>query len=226
MSTHGEAHPIFAHMTVYLLPGVGCDRRMYDRIDLPQQYAVVRLEWPVFTGTDTLARIAARMRPQVNADEPHILVGVSMGGMVAQELAALTNPQKVVLISSWTGPQEWTPFVRMSAQLGLHGLIRDWTMRAAWPIKEYLAPRGNDVDQLLWDMACKQTAKQLRHGTGAILRWKGSPWKGHVVRIHGDRDVVTPLRFPVDHLLPGATHVLVMTHAPEVSRLLQHAIEA
>ena len=211
-------------MIIYALPGVGCDHRLYDLIEWPEGHQVVKLDWPPFMKNDTLAAIAGRMVPQIDATQPHMLIGVSMGGMVAQELAALTHPRKVVLISSWTGPQEWTPFVRMCAFLRLHVLIREWTMRAFWPLKRRLAPRPNMVEQLLWDMACQQTARQMRYGVGAVLRWKGSPWKGPVVRIHGDKDLITPLRFQVDHLVPGGPHVMVMTAPAEVSRILRREL--
>lgn len=213
-------------MTVYLLPGVGCDHRLYDRLELPVGHRVVKLDWPEFEEVDTLAAIAKRLCPLVDATEPHVLVGVSMGGMVAQELAALTRPTKVVLISSWTGPQEWTPFIRLSAQLRLNTLIRDWTMRAVWPLKKLIDRREDQVDGLLWDMARLQTARQLRYGTAAILRWQGSPWQGPLVRIHGDKDIVTPLRFPVDHLVKGGQHVMVLTRPQEVGRLLAEAVNA
>lgn len=211
-------------MTIYLLPGVGCDHRLYDRLELPAGHQVVKLDWPAFEDDDTLARIAERLLPRVSPDGPHVLVGVSMGGMVAQELALLTKPVKVVLISSWTGPEEWPPFVKVSAKLGLYRTIRDWSMRAVWPLKRLVDRRESSVDELLWDMACQQTARQLRNGTGAILRWKGSRWKGPVVRIHGDKDIVTPLRFPVDHLVKGGQHVMVLTRPREVSRLLAGAL--
>jgi pimeloyl-ACP methyl ester carboxylesterase len=206
-------------MTIYLLPGVGCDARLFERLDLPG-FDVVKLEWPRFEAQDTLAGIAERIRAQVRAGEPHVLVGVSMGGMVAQELALLTKPEKVVLISSWKGPQEWPMHVRWGARLGLHRVIREWTMRASWPVKRLMDPREGAVDRLLWDMALAQSARQLRHGTAAIMRWHGSRWQGPLVRIHGDRDIVTPLRFPVDHVVKGGQHVMVLTKAAEVSHLL------
>lgn len=211
-------------MIIYALPGVGCDHRLYDRIEWPAEHKVIKLDWPPFVANDSLPAIAERMAAKISADEPHMLVGVSMGGMVAQELAALTHPRKVVLISSWTGPQEWTPFVRMSARLGLFRTIRDWSMRAVWPVKRLVDRRENKVDELLWNMARDQSAQQLRRGTGAVLRWKGSPWDGPLVRIHGDRDLVTPLRFPVDHLVQGGQHVMVLTRAPEISRILRSEI--
>lgn len=210
-------------MKLYLLPGVGCDGRLFDRLDL-SGVDVVRLNWPRFEADDTLPRIAARMQDAVRADEPHVIAGVSMGGMVAQELALITRPHKVVLISSWTGPQEWPLFVRVNARLRAHRLIREWSVRAAWPLKRLIDRREAGIDRLLWDMARKQGATQLRLGTDAILRWKGSRWTGPLVRIHGDKDIVTPLRFPVDHLVKGGQHVMVLTRADEVSRLLRSAI--
>jgi pimeloyl-ACP methyl ester carboxylesterase len=212
-------------MKVYLLPGVGCDARLFDRIQLGA-HEVTKLEWPEFTAGITLADIARALSGQVDKSRPHVLVGVSMGGMVAQELAVLTNPEKVVLISSWTGPQEWPFYVRAGAALGFPGLIREWSMRMVWPLKRLIDRRSSEIDQLLWDMAVKQSARKLRLGTTAVLRWKGSTWKGRVIRIHGDKDIVTPLRFQVDHLVKGGQHVMVLTRADEVSRLLLEAISS
>lgn len=210
-------------MKVYLLPGVGCDERLFQRLDL-DGLDVVKLNWPRFTHDSTLTSIAEEIATRVDRGQPHVLAGVSMGGMVAQELAALTHPRKVILISSWTGPKEWPPFVRISARLGLSAFIREWTMRLAWPLKRVIDRRAADIDALLWDMAEQQGAGQIRHGTQAILRWEGSPWKGPLVRIHGDKDIVTPLRFPVDHVIDGGQHVMVLTRAAEVSELVRAAI--
>lgn len=208
-----------------MLPGVGCDARLFDRIRL-EEHEVIKLEWPEFTRGGTLADIAHGLSEQVDKSRPHALVGVSMGGMVAQELAVLTNPEKVVLISSWTGPQEWPGLVRLNRYLGLHWFIREWSVRAVWPLKRLIDRREQSIDVLLLDMARKQGALQLRRGTDAIMRWKGSTWTGSLIRIHGDKDIVTPLRFPVDHLVKGGQHVMVLTRADEVSRLLREVLSS
>jgi pimeloyl-ACP methyl ester carboxylesterase len=212
-------------MTLYLLPGVGCDGRLFDRLDL-EGIDAVKLTWPRFQKGGTLKAIAEEVSERVAKDQPHIIAGVSMGGMVAQELAAITHPQKVILISSWTGPHEWNLFTRMNSKLGLHNLIQDWSVRAVRPVKAFIDPREKSIDRLLLDMAIEQGASQLRRGTAAIMRWKGSPWQGPLVRIHGDKDIVTPLRFPVDHVVKGGQHVMVLTQAEEVGRALRAAISA
>jgi pimeloyl-ACP methyl ester carboxylesterase len=212
-------------MTLYLLPGIGCDHRLYDRWNV-DGLVVRKLDWPDFPRGCTLASIAREMSAQVDRSEPHILAGVSMGGMVAQELAAITKPEKVVLISSWTGPHEWPLFVRISARLQLYRFITHFTAWATWPVKRVLGRRDRAMDKLLWEMARKESVRKIRIGTGAILRWKGSPWTGPVVRIHGDRDIVVPLRFPVDHVVHGGPHIMVLTRAEEVTRLLRAALTA
>ena len=210
-------------MLVYLLPGIGCDERLFSRLHLPGHEVRV-LEWPPFPRDCTLAGLAAEMARQVDAAQPHVLAGVSMGGMVAQELGVLTAPAQVVLISTWTGPQEWPWHVRWAKRLHLWNLVRERSMRWVWPLKRYLGPRPKEIDQLLWDMAVSQGAAKIRNGLKAVLRWQGSPWKGPVFRIHGDNDHVIPLRFHVDHVVKGGEHIMVLTKAGEVGRAVGHAL--
>lgn len=212
-------------MMLYLLPGVGCDARLFSQLDLGGVEMKV-LEWPPFPKGCTLAQLAAKLRPLVDASEPHILGGVSMGGMVAQELALLTNPQKVILISTWTGPQEFPAYVRVAKALGLAHLISGFSMRATWPFKMMLGRRDKATDQLLFEMAIKQTGTKIRHGVEAVLRWEGSRWNGPVVRIQGNSDRVTPLRFPVDYMVQGGPHIMVLVRASEVSSAIRAAVNA
>lgn len=210
-------------MTLYLLPGVGCDKRLFERLALPG-IDVVYLEWPPFTKGCTLKELAATMRSGVDETKPHVLGGVSMGGMVAEELALLTKPEKVILISTWTDPREFPIYDRLAGMLGLTWIIGSFTMWAAWPLKRILGQRDRKTDRLLWDMAKRQTSAKIRHGVEAVLRWKGSRWKGPVARIHGSNDHVIPLRFPVDQIVVGGAHIMVLERAQEISDFILAAM--
>lgn len=213
-------------MDVYLLPGLGTDRRLFSRLDL-EGLPVHHLEWPDYKRGCTLADVALQLRDQVDADRPHILAGVSMGGMVAQELAALTTPKRVVLISSWTGPHEWPWSTRLGARLQVQRVITEITMRGTWPLKQFLVGKGDkEIDRLLFEMACAEGAHKVRYGLNAIFRWKGSPWKGPLTRIHGETDRVTPLRFPVDHKIPNGNHSMVIHKAEEVGQAFREVLRA
>ncbi len=210
-------------MDVYLLPGVACDRRLFEKFELPG-HDLFPLDWPRIEPNHSLADIARTLSERIDRSKPHVLLGVSMGGMVAQELALLTDPRKVILVSSITGPQEWPALLRNSRRFRLHNLITNFTMHATWPIRQWWNKGDPEIAKILFDMAVKQTAQQIRVSAGAILRWKGSQWKGPIVRIHGDRDTLLPLRFPVDHVVKGGSHVMMITRPKEIARIVQQVI--
>jgi len=208
-------------MHVYLLPGIACDHHLFDRIDL-HGFDVVKLDWPRFKKGCSLADIAKDLLPLVDITQPHVLAGVSMGGMVAQELAVLTNPLKVVLISTWTHPREWPWFVRLGARTGAAALINGTTMRLSWPVKRVLGSRDAATDRFLMDMAWKEGPEQIRRGADAVLHWKGSSWTGPTVRIHGGHDALMPIgNLTADHVIADGTHTMVWGQAQAVSAALR-----
>jgi pimeloyl-ACP methyl ester carboxylesterase len=104
-------------------------------------------------------------------------------------------------------------------------VITEATMRGTWPLKQWLVGKGDkQIDRLLFDMACAEGAHKVRYGMDAIFRWKGSPWKGPLTRIHGEADRVIPLRFPVDHLIPNGNHSMVIHKADEVGEALRKVL--
>lgn len=106
---------------------------MYDRFDL-EGVDVSKLDWPPFPKGCTLAEIAQAMSTEVDRSEPHILAGVSMGGMVAQELIARSPRQVQALVLAATSPAFGSPggawqaeflrsrFAPLDAGLGMAGL--------------------------------------------------------------------------------------------------------
>lgn len=211
-------------MKVYLLPGIACDHRLFDRIDL-NGFDAVKLDWPHFRDGCDLADIAKDLAPAVDATQPHVLVGVSMGGMVASELALITKPERVVLISTWTGPSEWPWFVRWSARMHAEVLINSLTMRLAFPARRLLGARDEATDRFLMAMALKAGPTEIRRATRAILQWKGSRWNGPTVRIHGAKDALMPLPLVrADHVVPDGTHAMIYCQPEAVSAALRTAL--
>lgn len=216
-------------MRLYCLPGLGVAHRLYDRCDFGI-HPINWLDWPVMPVGSMLEDYARVMATQVDAAEAHVLIGTSMGGMVAQEMAAITRPQRVIIISSWKGPQEIPWLIRAIRTLRLERLLTDWTMRRFVPtlrmMRWKLGAEKEDAQRLVGTMMNAWPAAQIRVMVRAALAWKGAEVKD-LVHIHGDRDALMPVRCIKDAIvIKVGTHMMVYTMAGEVSAAVRSALSA
>ena len=88
---------------VYLMPGLSASPLIFERIRLPEdQFETIRLEWEIPHDGESLSQYAKRMAAKVTHENP-VLIGVSFGGILVQEMAQFLKPLKVIIISSVTG---------------------------------------------------------------------------------------------------------------------------
>ena len=204
----------------YLIPGLGADERVFRRLVLPQPAVV--LPWLVpQSAAETLAHYAARLAETVPPEQPCWLVGVSCGGLLAQEIGRLRPLARVVLISSLGSPAELPPLLRLARATGLHrlvpfGLLGRLPQLARW----FFGVCGGREYRLLAAILRDTDPAFARWATAQLLAWRGPGLPG-TVRLHGTRDRLLPaagahIHYPV----PGAGHFLIVSHAGRVGEVL------
>src|SRR3546814_1935076 len=107
---------------IYLLPGMGADHRLFSRLDLPGLNPKV-LQWVPPGEGDSLGDYAKKLQPQITSTEDAVLLGVSLGGMLAVELARLARFRKIILISSAKTCLEIPFYFRKAGKAGWHRWI-------------------------------------------------------------------------------------------------------
>ncbi|HEY9249556.1 MAG TPA: alpha/beta hydrolase [Rariglobus sp.] len=185
---------------IHVLPGMGADSGLFTGSwrRLPD---AVFVDWPAYSGERTLAEIAARVVGEYDIADESVVVGTSLGGMVACEIARLRRLRRLVLIGSALHPDEINPLL-----LALRPLAR-------------IAP----VDLLQWSASSvpDELARMFRRADPAFMRaaiaalstWAGiDPTLPAPLRIHGKNDRVIPPPRHADLLLDGG-HLIVVTHA-------------
>ncbi|HMQ77269.1 MAG TPA: alpha/beta hydrolase [Flavobacteriales bacterium] len=213
-------------MDVHLIPGLGADHRLFAKLRLPGHHLIAH-DWPVMPKGSTLADFASVLAAQVDAERPHALVGVSMGGLVAQELAALTGPQRVVIISSWKGPHEMPAPIKVLRGTHPEKLLSRAFIQRTKPFLRWQMGANTPEDVALLDALLEvHTAAQLQVQVAAVLQWNGPPRAvPGLVHLHGDRDHLMPLGPIRDAVVvKGGGHLMVHTLAPTISALVQRAL--
>jgi len=90
---------------IHLLPGMGADHRMY-----PAPWAALpncRIhDWPAYHGEDSINALARRVIAEQEIKDGDTIVGSSLGGMVACEIAGLRRLDWVFLLGSGKNRRE------------------------------------------------------------------------------------------------------------------------
>ncbi len=215
-------------LPLILLSGMGADERVF-RLQRDKFPSLSLPGWiPPQRGED-LPRYAQRMAEHVDPGGPCFVGGVSLGGMIAIEMARFLDCRGCFLIASVRSPRELP-----------------WRARVMKPVALLLPPGSGGLPPLASKIALgvagrflgpvsKSLLRQLADADRHFLRWASMAllrWKPHedslaipIRQIHGDRDHVLPhsLTTP-DRLVRGGGHVLPMTHANEVNEFLREGM--
>ena len=187
---------------IHAIPGMGADRRMYPApwSSLPDFLAH---DWVRHSDERSLGEVAQSMCKARAIQDGDVIVGSSLGGMVACEMTKIRSIPALYLIGSAVRKEEVSLLLAF-----LHPLAR------VAPI-EWLSYSAGKVPMELAQMFAGIEASFVRAMCSAIFQWDGlGVTSTKVFRIHGEHDLVIPPPKEADLLLDGG-HLISMTHAEE-----------
>lgn len=209
-------------MDIHLIPGLGTDHRIFDHL-LPAVSGRHAHDWPIMATGSTLRHFAEALAERIDAGRPHVLIGMSMGGMVVQELAALTKPTQVVIISSWKGPQEMPPPIRLLRGRHPERLISRRFLQHSLPLIRWeMGVEAPESAALFDHFLALHTIEQLKVQVNACLEWEGPAVPvQNLIHIHGDHDRLMPMEYIVGaEVVEGGTHFMTYDRGAQVSAMI------
>jgi len=216
-----------AGLVFYLIPGLGADERVFRRLHLVGTVRV--LDWlPPQSATEPLAHYAARLAEAVPVGEECWLVGVSFGGILAQEVARLRPRARVVLISSLASPVELPFTLRLARATRLYRLFPPQALKLMPRVAQWFFGARNGPEYKLLHQIIQGTDPVFAQwAIRQLLQWPGIAAAQPAVRLHGTRDRLLPARdVSVEHRLTHGGHFMIVSHAAEISRILNQLAAA
>ena len=212
-------------MNVYFISGLGADCRIFDHISLPNGFTKVYLDWIKPIKRESLEAYAIRLAENIEHKEKFVLIGLSMGGMVATEIAAKYQPKLTILISSVPSSNNLPARFKTVYKLRLHKLVPISLIKAGTVVKRLFTIETQKDKALLRRIIKDSDPVFIRWAMNAILEWDHSPTVPSLYHIHGSRDEILPLRFTKpSHIIDGGTHMMVITKATEINNLINEAL--
>jgi esterase/lipase len=212
---------------IYLVPGLAASSDIFEYLEIPQDNLELHyLNWLVpLSQNESIYEYAKRMCALIKHENP-VLVGVSFGGIMVQEMSKIISVKKIIIISSVKSKNELPKrlkFARVSKAYKIFPTkvftnIENYTKYAfgnnikkrVQLYSKYLAMR--DKDYLPWAL----------HN---VLNWQQENPPNDIVHIHGNKDRIFPIKNVKNcTVMEGGTHVMILNKAKHISQLLVEVI--
>ncbi len=226
---------------LYCIPGMGTDARIFSQI-------VPLLRWSgeicylpylePLSGGEALEDYAARLYAECIAPreaargegaEKPILLGMSLGGMVACELSQIMPYRRLLLVSTVKNRQEQPPYFPLLRALPAHRLVpASFTKRFGPAVARWMRAFDDSFLDDYFEMMRSMSDAHLAWGRRAAVSWRGLPagfLPENCAHLHGTRDhIFNYKRIKNADILEGGTHNMIMERADEVARWLNERL--
>lgn len=208
-------------MKVYALSGLGADERLFQNLNLPNNFELVPLSWIAPGSSGSITDYASRILTYYQLEEDSVILGVSFGGMIAQELAQQSNVKALVLISTMTDRADMPIALKTAAAARIHPILKkDFLTGLAW-LGDKFTSKSKEGRDLFYKMLRESNPEVLSFGARVILDWKPPQISVPYIRIHGDRDRVFPLKKEWKaEVVKGGNHFMIFDKGLEISKIL------
>ncbi|MDM9630576.1 alpha/beta fold hydrolase [Robiginitalea aurantiaca] len=194
------------------MPGLAASPKIFEYIKLPtSQFEVHYLDWFPPSPQMDLTDYARMMAEKVTHEDP-VLVGVSFGGMLIQEMAQFLNPRKLIVISSIKCRKEMPRRLLLARYTSLHKLLPTGVITNLETLTRFAFGDAVRKRLKLYERYLGIRDKEyLNWALDAIVNWEREEPEAGLVHIHGDQDAVFPFAYLGPCLcVKGGTHTMII----------------
>jgi pimeloyl-ACP methyl ester carboxylesterase len=212
-------------MKVYFISGIAADSRVFKHIRVPAGFEAVYIDWIRPYSNESLSDYAIRLAKKINTEESFCLIGLSLGGIVASEIAVRTHPRAVIIIGSVPVYTQLPGYYKWVRRLKLHKLVPGSLYKNAAIVKHFFKREDEEDKKDIYRMVRATDPAFIRWGINAVLNWTNNQLPPSLTHIHGTRDEVFPFAFTSpSHVIPKGDHMLVISHPNEINLILKEVL--
>lgn len=214
---------------VYFMPGLAASPAIFENIHLPEDtFDCFYLEWLLPKSVnEPLSTYAARVAKGIKHDGA-ILIGVSFGGVLVQEMAKLVNVRKVIIISSVRCNAEFPRRMVFAKRTHIYSIFPTGMMQNIEWLARFSVGNGKLAKRvkLYEKFLAVRDKKYLDWAFKSIINWDCETPNMEVIHIHGDEDEVFPPKYLTSFIpVPGGTHIMILNKAKWLNEHLPELIK-
>lgn len=197
---------------VYFMPGLAASSAIFERIELSEvDFETILLEWEIPIDKESLSDYAKRMAQKITHENP-VLIGVSFGGILVQEMAKFVNARKVIIISSVKSNQEFPKKIKIAKVSHAYKLLPlNLLLNLENLIQFTFGEKANKKIELYRKFLSVRDIRYLQWAIQNVVSWERIIPDKSVIHIHGDADDVFPIQYIKDCIVvKGGSHIMIL----------------
>lgn len=197
---------------VYFMPGLAASSTIFENIKLPEaQFETTLLEWCLPLENESLEDYALRITKEIKHENP-VLIGVSFGGILVQEMALHIKTRKVIIISSVKSNKEFPRRMKVAKSTKVYKLFPTSLLSNVEALAKFSF--GNTISkrlQLYEKFLQVRDKKYLDWAIENVILWKRDNPAENIIHIHGLQDEIFPSKY-ITNFIPvkGGTHIMIL----------------
>lgn len=211
--------------TIYCISGLGADEGVFQYLDLSFATPIF-IQWIEPLENETLAEYALRLKQKFIHEENPVILGLSLGGMIATEISKTIPGAKTIIISSAKTKNEIPFHLKTFRYLPLYKILPEWSIRRHSKMREYfLGAKKEKAKNYVKHVAKHADGNFYKWAIGAILNWQNQTIPSNVVHLHGTKDKLLPYKFvKTDITVNDGGHLMIIEQANKVSELIKEIL--
>jgi pimeloyl-ACP methyl ester carboxylesterase len=218
---------------IYAIPGLGTDERVFSKLfpllEAQGHRCICLPHLEPLHQKEAVSAYAQRLCERLPAPngQPLFVLGLSLGGPIAVELAKQRSDIQLILLSTSKQNAETPSLFKLARRLPLYRFVPIWYTHYIVPLMMRWAGIGNREDSaLLGAMFRAHSAAHFAWGRRAIVHWENQELPAKYWHINGDKDHIFNSALPhVTHRIAGGTHNMVLDRAEAVAAILLPLLE-
>ncbi|MFB9108203.1 alpha/beta hydrolase [Flavobacterium gyeonganense] len=197
---------------VYFMPGLAASPTIFERIKLDETvFETFLLEWEIPNLKESLSDYALRITKNIKHKNP-VLIGVSFGGILVQEMARHIEARKVIIISSVRSNAEFPRRMKIGKTTKAYKLIPMKLILNIENLAKYsFGEKVNKRIKLYEKFLAVRDLRYLQWAVESVILWNRNQIDEKVIHIHGDQDDVFPIKYINKCIVvKGGTHIMIL----------------
>lgn len=181
-------------VNVYCMPGMAASPKIFEFISLPKPFEIHLLSWIPPVKGESLNSYAIRMCMRVKHSKP-ILLGVSFGGVLVQEMARHLSGCQVVIVSSIKSKNELPLPMKMAKKTNAHKLLPTQWIKNLDTLVLFTFGKGIQKRlELYQKYLSERDPDYLNWAIDSLVHWNQTEASEDLIHIHGEKDTVFPIK--------------------------------